>query len=85
MLGLGETRPETEETIRDLRAHGVEILTVGQYLPPDDDHLPLERYAPPGEFAELASFANSLGFRHVESAPLVRSSYHAERAPIPVR
>jgi lipoic acid synthetase len=85
MLGLGETRSEIEETIRDLRAHDVEILTVGQYLPPDDSHLPLERYATPEEFAELAAFANDLGFRHVESGPLVRSSYHAERAPVPVR
>jgi len=81
MLGLGETTEEVETAIRDLRGAGVEILTIGQYLRPDDDHLPVERFAPPEEFAALGAFARDLGFLHVESAPLVRSSYHAERAP----
>lgn len=84
MLGLGETTAEVEETIRDLRASGVEILTIGQYLRPDALHLPLERYATPEEFAALGAYAKGLGFAHVESAPLVRSSYHAEEA-VPTR
>lgn len=82
MLGLGETNDEVREAIRDLRAHGVDLLTVGQYLPPDDDHLPLRRYATPAEFDELGAYARELGFVHAESAPLVRSSYHAEQAPV---
>jgi lipoyl synthase len=82
MLGLGETNDEVTEAIRDLREHGVELLTIGQYLPPDGDHLPLERYALPEEFEALGRYARSLGFAHVESAPLVRSSYHAEAAPL---
>jgi len=82
MLGLGETNDEVRATLRDLRAHGCEMLTIGQYLPPDDDHLPLERYAHPDEFAELGAYARELGFAHVESAPLVRSSYHADAASI---
>ena len=85
MLGLGETQGEAKETIADLRTHGVDMLTVGQYLPPDDEHLPLDRYATPTEFDELGAFARELGFVHVESAPLVRSSYHAEAAPVAVR
>ena len=80
MLGLGETAEEVKETFRDLRAAGVSMLTVGQYLPPDDEHLPLERYVPPAEFDALGDHARGLGFVHVESAPLVRSSYHAEEA-----
>ncbi|MHC4550031.1 MAG: lipoyl synthase [Planctomycetota bacterium] len=82
MLGLGETLDEVREALRDLRAHGVDLLTIGQYLPPDEDHLPLDRYATPEEFAALGAYARSLGFVHVESAPLVRSSYHAEQAPV---
>ncbi len=81
MLGLGETDDEVRETIRDLRNHGVRMLTVGQYLRPDDDHLPVARYATPEQFEALGAYARSLGFEHVESAPLVRSSYHAEEAP----
>ena len=80
MLGLGETISEVEEAIRDLREHGVARLTLGQYLRPDEQHLPVERYVPPTEFEELGKYAKSLGFAHVESGPLVRSSYHAERA-----
>ncbi len=85
MLGLGETDDEVRETIRDLRDHGVRMLTVGQYLRPDDDHLPVARYATPEQFEALGAYARSLGFEHVESAPLVRSSYHAEEAPAAAR
>ncbi len=81
MLGLGETDDEVRETIRDLRDHGVRMLTVGQYLRPDDTHLTVARYATPEQFEALGAYARSLGFEHVESAPLVRSSYHAEEAP----
>ncbi len=77
MLGLGEELDEVVQVFRDLRAHDVEILTVGQYLRPTANHLPLVRYVTPDEFAQLKVEALSLGFRHVESGPLVRSSYHA--------
>ena len=77
MLGLGEDLAEVVQVFRDLRAHDVEILTVGQYLRPTANHLPLVRYVTPEEFAQLKVEALSLGFRHVESGPLVRSSYHA--------
>jgi len=80
MLGLGETGDEVRDTLGDLRAAGVRIVTIGQYLRPDADHLPMERYATPAEFEELGDYARVLGFDHVESGPLVRSSYHAERA-----
>jgi lipoic acid synthetase len=77
MVGLGETREELSEAFAALRVVDVDILTVGQYLRPTQRHLPLERYYHPDEFAELKAEALALGFRHVESAPLVRSSYHA--------
>ncbi len=77
MLGLGEERTEVESVLRDLRAVGCDILTLGQYLRPSREHLPVERYVTPAEFAELRSAAMAMGFRHVESGPLVRSSYHA--------
>jgi lipoic acid synthetase len=77
MLGLGEETAEVEASLRDLRAHGCDIATIGQYLRPSADHIPIQRYAPPDEFAHLATYGQSLGFRHIESAPLVRSSYHA--------
>jgi lipoyl synthase len=77
MLGLGEERAEAESVLRDLRAVGCDILTLGQYLRPSREHLPVERYVTPAEFAELRSAAMAMGFRHVESGPLVRSSYHA--------
>jgi len=80
MLGLGETIREVKDALRDLHAHGVARITLGQYLRPDEQHLPVERYVPPAEFDELGDFARGLGFAHVESGPLVRSSYHAERA-----
>ena len=77
MVGLGETRDELSRTFRDLRAVDCDILTVGQYLRPTQAHLPVERYVHPDEFAEMKVEALALGFRHVESGPLVRSSYHA--------
>src|SRR5215475_6616660 len=79
ILGLGETRDELIATMRDLRGVGVEILTLGQYLRPSAKHLPVEKYYHPDEFAELAAIGHELGFAHVESGPLVRSSYHAKR------
>ncbi|MGB9670437.1 MAG: lipoyl synthase [Halothiobacillaceae bacterium] len=78
MLGLGETDEEVIEVLRDLRAHDVDMLTLGQYLQPSVHHLPVRRYVSPEEFDRLADIARSLGFRHVASGPLVRSSYHAE-------
>jgi lipoic acid synthetase len=77
MLGLGEERDELLRVFRDLRAIDCDILTLGQYLRPSRDHLPVVRYLPPAEFLVLKREALALGFRHVESAPLVRSSYHA--------
>ena len=77
MLGLGETLEEVQAVMRDLRSWGVDILTIGQYLQPSKQHLPIERYYTPQEFSELKSFGLSIGFRWVESGPLVRSSYHA--------
>jgi len=77
MLGLGETRDELLDVLADLVDHGVDFLTLGQYLQPTADSLPVERYVPPKEFDELAGIARGLGFRKVASGPLVRSSYHA--------
>ncbi len=79
MLGLGETVNEVISVMRDLVAHGCDILTLGQYLQPTKTHLPVSRYYPPDEFARLRATGLSLGFRHIESGPLVRSSYHAEQ------
>ena len=78
ILGLGEERDELIATMRDLRAADVGILTLGQYLRPSAQHLPVARYYHPDEFRELAEVGRSLGFAHVESGPLVRSSYHAK-------
>ncbi len=77
MVGLGETMEEIKAVMEDLRAWGVEILTIGQYLQPSRQHLPIARYYHPEEFAELKEFGLGIGFRWVESGPLVRSSYHA--------
>ncbi len=79
MVGLGETPEEIEQVMRDLRDHGCELLTVGQYLQPSLAHLPVERFAPLEEFEHYARLGESLGFRNVASGPLVRSSYHADR------
>ncbi|HYC90034.1 MAG TPA: lipoyl synthase [Thermoanaerobaculia bacterium] len=80
MLGLGETEEEILDVARDLRAAGVDIFTMGQYLAPSEKNHPVRRYYTPEEFAELGRRARELGFHHVESAPLVRSSYMAHRA-----
>ncbi|MEO7043196.1 MAG: lipoyl synthase [Gemmatimonadaceae bacterium] len=77
ILGMGETLEEVELVMRDLREVDVDILTLGQYLRPSDGHIALDRYVTPAEFRELYEIGMSLGFRHVESGPLVRSSYHA--------
>jgi lipoic acid synthetase len=80
MLGLGETAEEVLQVMRDLRAHGVGILTLGQYLRPSPKHLPIVRYVTPEEFGEFRIAGEAMGFAHVESGPLVRSSYHASNA-----
>ena len=77
MLGLGEDTEEVLDAMRALVAHGCQILTLGQYLQPSRDHLPIARYYTPQEFADLKIAGEQMGFRHVESGPLVRSSYHA--------
>lgn len=77
MLGLGETRDELLDVFADLLDHGVDFLTLGQYLQPTLDSLPVERYVPPEEFDELGAIAKKMGFKKVASGPLVRSSYHA--------
>jgi lipoic acid synthetase len=79
MVGLGERRDEILEVLNDLREADVDIVTLGQYLQPTQQNLPVERYYTPQEFAEYRDYAYSLGFRHVASGPLVRSSYHAEQ------
>jgi lipoic acid synthetase len=77
MVGLGETTEELIEVFRDLAARAVDILTIGQYLRPSRDHLPIARFYAPEEFGTLKEAALRFGFRHVESGPMVRSSYHA--------
>jgi lipoic acid synthetase len=79
MVGLGETDDEILEVMRDLRAHDVEMLTIGQYLAPSGHHLPVSRYVHPDVFSMFASEAQRMGFSHAASAPLVRSSYHADQ------
>ena len=79
MLGVGETMPEVEAVMQDMRNHGVQLLTLGQYLQPSLDHLPVERYVTPEEFRDLATLGSRMGFGHVASGPMVRSSYHADR------
>jgi lipoic acid synthetase len=77
MLGLGEEKDEVLATIEDLAKQGTDILTLGQYLQPTRDHLPIVRYVHPDEFAEFKILGEAMGFKHVEAGPLVRSSYHA--------
>jgi lipoyl synthase len=79
MLGLGETNEEIEQTLKDLRAHDVDMVTLGQYLQPSRFHMPVARYVTPLEFKQFATFAKELGFKNVASGPLVRSSYHADK------
>jgi lipoic acid synthetase len=83
MVGLGESNEEVVGTLRDMRAHGVEIATIGQYLRPTAKNLPVLRYVTPAEFAKFKRAGLAMGFSHVESGPLVRSSYHAHEA-VPV-
>ncbi|KAB2968775.1 MAG: lipoyl synthase [Thermoanaerobaculia bacterium] len=86
MVGLGETPEQVRETLRDIRAAGVEILTIGQYLQPTPKHLPVERWVHPDEFAGYREWARALGFAHCQAGPLVRSSYHAhEQVDRPLR
>jgi lipoic acid synthetase len=77
ILGMGETLEEVELVMRDLRGVDVDLLTLGQYLRPSQSHIPMDRYVTPEEFRRLREFGMSIGFRHVEAGPLVRSSYHA--------
>jgi lipoic acid synthetase len=79
MLGLGERDDEIREVMRDLRDAGVDILTLGQYLQPTSEHLRVDRFVPPEQFESFKRDGMAMGFAHVESGPLVRSSYHAER------
>ncbi|OMH34036.1 lipoyl synthase [Motiliproteus sp. MSK22-1] len=79
MVGLGESNEEIIEVLKDLRAHDVDMITIGQYLQPSRDHLAVERFVHPDEFDEYARVAKELGFKHVASGPLVRSSYHADK------
>jgi lipoic acid synthetase len=79
MLGLGETNEEVEQTLKDLRAHDVDMVTLGQYLQPSRHHLPVSRYVTPDEFKRFGDLARELGFKNVASGPLVRSSYHADK------
>jgi lipoic acid synthetase len=78
MVGLGETIDEVKEVMADMRAHDIDMLTIGQYLQPSRDHLPVDRYVHPEEFAELQRVGEQMGFGQVASGPLVRSSYHAD-------
>jgi lipoic acid synthetase len=77
MLGLGETHEEILQAMEEIAAQGTQILTLGQYMQPTHEHLPVERYVPPDEFAEFKRLGEQMGFKHVEAGPLVRSSYHA--------
>ena len=79
MLGLGETKEEVIQTMKDLVSVGTDVLTLGQYLQPTKKHLPLQRFVHPDEFAELREIGYQLGFDYVESGPLVRSSYHSDK------
>jgi lipoic acid synthetase len=79
MLGLGETNEEVIEVMKDLRTHNVDMITLGQYLQPSRNHLPVHRFVTPQEFDELGEIAQGLGFKHVASGPMVRSSYHADQ------
>ena len=83
MLGLGETEEELLATMRDLRAAGCDILTLGQYLQPTLKHLPVVKFVTPEKFAEHKTRAEELGFVHVASGPMVRSSYHADEFALP--
>ena len=80
MVGLGENYDQIIRTLNDLKKANVDFLTIGQYLQPSKDHAEIKKYYSPGEFEEFKNIALELGFKYVESGPLVRSSYHAEKA-----
>ena len=79
MVGLGETKEEIFDVMRDMRKHDIDMLTIGQYLQPSRDHLPVARYVEPSEFDEYTAMAKEIGFKHAACGPLVRSSYHADK------
>jgi lipoic acid synthetase len=79
MLGLGETAEELIQVMKDMRAHDIDMITLGQYLQPSREHLAVERFVTPEEFDEFGRIAKELGFKSVASGPLVRSSYHADK------
>lgn len=79
MVGLGETKEEVLQVLADMHAHKIDMVTIGQYLQPSRDHLPIDRFVHPDEFAEFARIGNQMGFHHVASGPMVRSSYHADK------
>ena len=79
MVGIGETREEVIQVMEDMYAHNIDMVTIGQYLQPSRDHLPVERFLHPDEFDEFARIGQDMGFRHVASGPMVRSSYHADK------
>jgi len=79
MVGMGETLDEMKAVFDDMREHDIEMLTVGQYLQPSKEHFPIQRYVHPDEFKEYENYAYSIGFTHVASGPMVRSSYHADK------
>jgi lipoic acid synthetase len=83
MVGLGETKDELLRTMSDLRDSGCDIVTIGQYLRPSMEHLAVDRYYDPSEYAQFVQYGRQIGLRHVEAGPLVRSSYHAERVSAP--
>ena len=78
-MGMGESKEEIAEVLKDLRAHDVNMLTLGQYLQPSRHHFPVKRYVHPNEFDELGELAKEIGFTHAACGPMVRSSYHADR------
>jgi lipoic acid synthetase len=79
IVGMGETKEELVETMRDLRSVDCDLLTIGQYLRPSAKHIPIDRFYTPPEFEELARIGEGMGFKHVAAGPLVRSSYHADQ------
>jgi len=79
MVGVGETREEVLQVMEDMYAHNIDMVTIGQYLQPSRDHLPVDRFVHPDEFEEYAQIGEKMGFHHVASGPMVRSSYHADK------
>jgi lipoic acid synthetase len=79
MVGVGETKEEVINTLQDLQSHHIDMVTIGQYLQPSRNHLPVDRFVHPDEFAEYKRIGDELGFRNVASGPMVRSSYHADK------